>query len=243
MKIKKVFPAILFIMPLLAGCGHEKAVSGGENGGLRKLPAGTMQYQQLNAREVEKAKRTRLFKSRSGQMEVIAASSYQRNLNPVKEEKPLSVVEKPLQTKEKPTAVVEKKVVAESLAIIEPIQVADTAAKEVQIKDTIAGKPFDLSRALAIDAQSAFTPALAATYVRDVSKLKKFSIVVGSFSTLEKAFESVMAMKKIDYRAIIIQNEKGMYRVITGTFNDKDNAEIHKLALTLDSVESWILVK
>lgn len=240
MNIKKVFPAILLLMPLLAGCGHEKSVSGGENGGLKKLPAGTMQNQQLNAREVEKMKRTRLFKPRAGQMEIIAVSSYQRNLNPVKEEKPLTVVKKPLQIEKKPAAVVETKIVADSLAVAETIQVA---AKEVQIKDTIAGKSFDLSRVPAVDTQSVFTPALAATYVRDASKLKKFSIVVGSFSTLEKAFESVMEMKKIDYRAIIIQNEKGMYRVITGTFNDKDNAEIHKIALTLDSVESWILVK
>ncbi|MCE5174271.1 MAG: SPOR domain-containing protein [Bacteroidales bacterium] len=41
----------------------------------------------------------------------------------------------------------------------------------------------------------------------------------------------------------MVQNGDGMYRVITGTFSNKDNAEIHRLSLNLDYISSWVWTK
>jgi len=79
--------------------------------------------------------------------------------------------------------------------------------------------------------------------VRDAKSLKEFSVVAGSFSTLESALAQVKNLKAIDYDSFIVKNENGMFRVIAGTYDDRDDADFLSLKLDLDSIETWILIK
>ncbi|MDD4921653.1 MAG: SPOR domain-containing protein [Bacteroidales bacterium] len=234
MRTKAALYLVLFCIPLLMGCNYEKSISKNTNGETKVGLPGETQNQSLYAKEVEMGRRTRLLKPRPGQMEIIAASSLQKNIEPDKKIKtPETEIKQP---------VVEKKVVADTPVMVKEIYIAATPAKNMIEKDTLVKKTSVLPKTGPAMPQPAYTPELAANYMREPSVLKKFSIVVGSFTELEVAYKSVLDMKKIDYTAIIVQN-KDRYRVIVGTFNDRDNAELLKLTLNLDQIDSWVLVK
>jgi|GEM_PF-3330779 len=220
MNIKSSFLAVLLIMPLLISCSHEKAVS--KNTKMMD-PAVTIQDQKSKPLEVEKVKRTRLLKSRDGQREIyFSASSYQNQ-----------------KTTPQNKQIILKDTVATP---VRSIYISNSPAKDTLVSkkaEVLASKKPDVLKADTI-VKPAYSPELAASYVRKASILKRYNVVVGSFSTLENAYISVMELNKKDYKAVIVQNVDGMYRVITGTFSNKDNAEIHRLALNLDYISSWV---
>jgi len=126
------------------------------------------------------------------------------------------------------------------------VVVADSKAPVIQIKDTATVKPVKTLTVVGTEkvvAQTLYNSTLIASYICTPSKLKKFNVVVGSFSTLEKASVSVSEMEKLGYRPMIVLNEKGMYRVIVSSFDKRDKADLDVLGLELNTVKAWVWTK
>jgi len=223
MNIRSGFLTVLLIMPLLISCSHEKVVSK-----TTKImnPTVVIQDQKLIPQEVENVKRTRLLKSRDGQREIyFSASSYQ-DLKTTPQNKQIILKDT-------------------TISPVRSIFISNSPAKDTLVSKKPDTLVFEKPEVIKVDTivSPKYSPDLAANYVRKVSILKKYNVVVGSFSTIENAYLSVKELNKKDYKALIVQNEDGMYRVITGTFSNRDNAEIHRLALNLDYVSSWVWTK
>lgn len=81
------------------------------------------------------------------------------------------------------------------------------------------------------------------SFVRPAAQLKKFSVVTGSYRTLQEAFPMVVKLKKANYCPLVVKNETGKYRVITGTYNDREEADIDVMSLEMDAIPSWVLIR
>jgi len=58
----------------------------------------------------------------------------------------------------------------------------------------------------------------------DMSELKRYSVIIYSFKNKTNANAAKDEMVKHGYRAILAQNENGMYRVVVASFDDKASA-------------------
>lgn len=58
----------------------------------------------------------------------------------------------------------------------------------------------------------------------DGTGLRAFSVVIGSFQNITNAKSLKERMTSEGYRALLAQNEKGMFRVIVSSFDSKDEA-------------------
>jgi cell division septation protein DedD len=81
------------------------------------------------------------------------------------------------------------------------------------------------------------------SYLRDLSNMKKFSVVVGSYKSLDSAYVRVLDLKKMNFMPVIVKNDNGMFRVVTGTFPKRSDADFHKLEINLEAIESWMWIK
>ncbi|MDL2322811.1 SPOR domain-containing protein [Bacteroidales bacterium OttesenSCG-928-A17] len=80
----------------------------------------------------------------------------------------------------------------------------------------------------------------------DYSGMKKFSVVVGSFLNRTNATSLKERMETQGYKAFLAQNERGMYRVIIATFDNKADAadlrdQVKKRYYPNEFQDSWIL--
>jgi len=73
--------------------------------------------------------------------------------------------------------------------------------------------------------------------------LKSFSVVAGSFSAMSNALVQKNKLLNLGLESCIVKNENGMFRVVSGTYDERVDAEIQSFILENDSVESWILEK
>lgn len=71
--------------------------------------------------------------------------------------------------------------------------------------------------------------------------LKAFSVVVGSFSTYERAVIQSNFMINKGYEPFILPNEDGMFRVFVGTFDQEKEAEYLEIRLGIDKIPAWVL--
>jgi len=60
--------------------------------------------------------------------------------------------------------------------------------------------------------------------VVDGDGIKQFSVVIGSFLNRTNAVSLKERMTNQGFRSFLVQNERGMYRVIVATYNDKGSA-------------------
>lgn len=68
------------------------------------------------------------------------------------------------------------------------------------------------------------TEKVTAVNPSDASYLKRYSVVVGSFINRTNATSLKEKMGQRGFNAILAQNEKGMYRVIVASFQDRADA-------------------
>ena len=255
MKITTVIPALFFTSLLFVGCRHEKALTVSPPTGMKEMSENVAKNQQLNANDVKSSKEIKYINTTSGQVEVVAARSYQKPIlyaktkKQIKEEKKLAnalskksatIVSTPV-AKEATAATPAVKEV--SIAIPAETKIASKSATE---KDTLAMRLKE--RLLAITSnktatQINYNPTLIASYLRTPADLKKYNVVVGSFTTLEKATSLVFSLVKAGYRPMVVPNENGIFRVIASTYNDRDSADLDVLGFDLDSIKSWIWKK
>lgn len=79
----------------------------------------------------------------------------------------------------------------------------------------------------------------------DASRLKRFSVVIGSFKNKTNAYSLKERMQNEGYHAVLGENEQGMLRVIVTSFDTKSDAiysrEEIKSKYAPDFQDAWIL--
>jgi cell division protein FtsN len=71
----------------------------------------------------------------------------------------------------------------------------------------------------------------------------KYHVVVGSFSKQENAKGLKTTLKAEGNNALIVVNEKGMYRVLIASFNDYKEAHARINQISTRFPDAWVLVK
>ena len=71
--------------------------------------------------------------------------------------------------------------------------------------------------------------------------LRNFSVVVGSFSVQANAQGLQNTLKAAGYDAQIVQNSRGMYRVVASTFDRKEDAARSRDAFRSKYPDAWLL--
>ena len=75
----------------------------------------------------------------------------------------------------------------------------------------------------------------------DASRLKQYSVVVGSFKNKTNAYALKERMEREGYNAVLGQNDQGMLRVIVASFNNREDAVDSRNALRSQFPDAWIL--
>ena len=79
----------------------------------------------------------------------------------------------------------------------------------------------------------------------DASRLKRYSVVIGSFKNKTNAYSLKDRMQKDGCNAVLGENEQGMLRVIVSSFNDKadaaDSRDAIKAKYAPNFQDAWIL--
>ncbi|HEY5500112.1 MAG TPA: SPOR domain-containing protein [Bacteroidales bacterium] len=251
MKTTTVIPALFFTSLLFVGCRHEKALTVSTPTGIKEMSENVAKNQQLNANDVKSSKEIKYINTPSGQVEVVAATSYQKPIVYAKTKKQIKEEKKLANALSKKSATIAstpaaKEATPATPAVKEVSIAIPAASKFTTEKDTLAMRLKE--RLLAITSnktatQINYNPTLIASYLRTPADLKKFSVVVGSFTTLEKATSLVFGLVKAGYRPMVVPNENGIFRVIASTYNNRDSADLDVLGFDLDSIKSWILKK
>ena len=90
-----------------------------------------------------------------------------------------------------------------------------------------------------------YVPAINAAEGEDASRLKRFSVVIGSFKNKTNAYSLKERMQNDGYNAVLGENEQGMLRVIVTSFDNKSDAiysrEDIKSKYAPDFQDAWIL--
>lgn len=77
----------------------------------------------------------------------------------------------------------------------------------------------------------------------DVSRLKNFSVVIGSFQNKTNALSLKERMEKEGYKATIAINDQAMYRVIAASYDDRSQAEMTRDQLKSRFEGAWLLYR
>lgn len=80
----------------------------------------------------------------------------------------------------------------------------------------------------------------------DANKLYAYNVVVGSFTNKTNATALMESLKVEGYNAFLAQNEKGMYRVIAASFDNREAASTGRNALKSRFAprfnDAWLLI-
>ena len=81
----------------------------------------------------------------------------------------------------------------------------------------------------------------------DASRLKRYSVVIGSFKNKTNAYSLKERMQNEGYHAVLGQNAQGMLRVIVSSFDDRSDAAASRDAIKAKYApnfqDAWILQK
>lgn len=79
----------------------------------------------------------------------------------------------------------------------------------------------------------------------DASRLKRYSVVIGSFKNKTNAYSLKKRMENEGYHAVLGENAQGMLRVIVASYNDKadaaDSRDAIKAKYAPDFQDAWLL--
>lgn len=79
--------------------------------------------------------------------------------------------------------------------------------------------------------------------LKQPTSLGAFSVVVGSFAQPESAVNLIKQLGGMGIKPFFVLNEKGLYRLITGTFNDRDEADYQVLKLDVEAIKAWVFIR
>lgn len=119
-----------------------------------------------------------------------------------------------------------------------PVEVIEE--EEVEEEVTPISKPRTASSNV-----STRTEKISAAEGEDASRLKRFSVVIGSFTIKTNAYSLKERMQNDGYNAVLGENEQGMLRVIVTSFDNKSDAiysrEEIKSKYAPNFQDAWIL--
>ena len=86
---------------------------------------------------------------------------------------------------------------------------------------------------------------ISAAQGEDASRLKRYSVVVGSFKNKTNAYALKERMQNDGYNAVLGENEQGMLRVIVASFDNKadaaDSRDAIKAKYAPNFQDAWLL--
>ena len=89
------------------------------------------------------------------------------------------------------------------------------------------------------------TERINAAQGEDASRLKRYSVVVGSFKNRTNAYSLKERMQRDGYNAVLGENEQGMLRVIVASFDNKadaaDSRDAIKSKYAPNFQDAWLL--
>ncbi|OUO49781.1 cell division protein [Parabacteroides sp. An277] len=89
------------------------------------------------------------------------------------------------------------------------------------------------------------TERINAAEGEDASRLKRYSVVIGSFKNKTNAYSLKERMQNEGYHAVLGENEQGMLRVIVSSFDDKADAAASRDAIKAKYApnfqDAWLL--
>ena len=89
------------------------------------------------------------------------------------------------------------------------------------------------------------TEKINAAQGEDASRLKRYSVVVGSFKNKTNAYALKERMQNDGYNAVLGENEQGMLRVIVASFDNKadaaDSRDAIKAKYAPNFQDAWLL--
>lgn len=91
------------------------------------------------------------------------------------------------------------------------------------------------------DANEKSVVLVAGIALKDSSTLSAYTVIVGSYTLPEKSIDLINKLKGKSLSPFFVRNEKGMYRLVAGTFSNKDDADFLMLKLDVDDIDAWIL--
>lgn len=77
----------------------------------------------------------------------------------------------------------------------------------------------------------------------DISRLKTFSVIIGSFQNRTNALALKERMEKEGYKATIAINDQAMYRVIVASYDNRSEAESTRDAMKSRFEGAWLLYR
>jgi SPOR domain len=91
------------------------------------------------------------------------------------------------------------------------------------------------------DANEKSMVLVAGIALKDSTTLSTYSVIVGSYTQPGKSVQLIEKLKQKSLSPFFVRNEKGMYRMVAGTFQNKDDADFLMLKLDVDDIDAWIL--
>jgi cell division protein FtsN len=119
-----------------------------------------------------------------------------------------------------------------------------TAPTQVTIVDNQAVDISPVSKPPA-SVEATRTERISAVQGEDPNRLKRFSVVVGSFRNKTNAYSLKDRMVSDGYSAVLAENEQGMLRVIVASYDDKAQAASSRDAIKAkyspNFQDAWLL--
>lgn len=119
-----------------------------------------------------------------------------------------------------------------------------TAPVEVVEEEVVEEEPAPVSKPRYSDATTR-SEKINAAQGEDASRLKRYSVVVGSFKNKTNAYALKERMQNAGYNAVLGENEQGMLRVIVASFDSKadaaDSRDAIKAKYAPNFQDAWLL--
>lgn len=152
------------------------------------------------------------------------------------------------------TKKVEEQAKPANRSVVQEIVISDTKPAEVKVAEKqpadkpLAQKPVQEKPTVAQPTSAAVASGpekvlVEGCVLKQPGVLGAFSVVAGSFSQPESAVSLIKKLEGMGIKPFFVLNEKGLYRLITGTFNDRDEADYQVLKLDVEAIKAWVFIR
>jgi cell division protein FtsN len=120
---------------------------------------------------------------------------------------------------------------------------AKSAPKTAEVTPTPAAKENVVKEVVSNEPEVTRNESFSLVEGESSSMNYKYHVVVGSFSKQENAKGLQSTLKSEGNNALIVVNEKGMYRVLIASFNDYKEAHARIKQIANRFPDAWVLMK
>ena len=115
-------------------------------------------------------------------------------------------------------------------AAYEQAKEKETTAPVEVVEEEVVEEPAPVSKPRYSNATTR-AERINAAQGEDASRLKRYSVVIGSFKNKTNAYSLKERMQNAGYNAVLGENEQGMLRVIVASFDSKADAAVSRDAI------------